>query len=222
MEYRSKKELEGDVRITRFPGADCCACCGTHVVSSGQVGLVKFLSAKPFHDGTRFELLCGKRAFDYLAMNYTENTAVAVQLSTSERNTSEYVGKLLEEHAKERTQAQIAEDELLKKWAEQFPAGGKVFVIEDWMSPKQGRQLADLAADRCRMIAVFAKSGEGYQYSVISRNADISGFIKEMNQALSGRGGGRNGFAQGSVNVRRRQIAEYLKSQGFTSLSEAE
>ena len=43
VEYRSKKPLEGDVRIVSFPGADCCACCGTHVVRSGQVGLVKFL-----------------------------------------------------------------------------------------------------------------------------------------------------------------------------------
>ena len=38
--YRSKKALEGPVRITEFPGADMCACCGTHVTTSGQVGLV--------------------------------------------------------------------------------------------------------------------------------------------------------------------------------------
>ncbi len=123
MEYRSKKELEGDVRITSFPGADSCACCGTHVTSSGQVGMVKFLSAKNFREGTRFELLCGKRAFDYLSMNYTENKAVAVQLSTSEQNTSEYVGKLLEEHSKERTEAAIAEEELLKRGAGHLPEG---------------------------------------------------------------------------------------------------
>lgn len=222
MEYRSKKELEGDVRITSFPGADSCACCGTHVASSGQVGMVKFLSAKNFREGTRLELLCGKRAFDYLSMNYTENKAVAVKLSTSEQNTSEYVGKLLEEHLKERTAAQIAEEELLKKWAANFPKGEKIFVIEDWMSPKQARQLADLAADQCQMVAVFAKNGDGYQYSVIARNTDISAFIKEMNQVLNGRGGGRDGFAQGSVNVRRKQIAAYLSEQGFRNMSEAE
>ena len=34
--YRSKKALEGAVRITEFPGADICACCGTHVTGSGQ------------------------------------------------------------------------------------------------------------------------------------------------------------------------------------------
>lgn len=62
VDYRSKKPLEGDVRIVSFPGADCCACCGTHVVRSGQVGLVKFLSVQKFRDGVRIELLSGKRA----------------------------------------------------------------------------------------------------------------------------------------------------------------
>ena len=28
--YRSKKEIEGQVRIVTIPGADVCACCGTH------------------------------------------------------------------------------------------------------------------------------------------------------------------------------------------------
>ena len=31
LDYRSKKELTGQVRIVSFPGADCCACCGTHL-----------------------------------------------------------------------------------------------------------------------------------------------------------------------------------------------
>lgn len=59
--YRSKKALEGPVRITEFPGADCCACCGTHVAASGQVGLVKFLSCQKLREGVRLELLCGGR-----------------------------------------------------------------------------------------------------------------------------------------------------------------
>ena len=42
--YRSKKALTGQVRIVEFPGADCCACCGTHVNYPAQVGLVKLLS----------------------------------------------------------------------------------------------------------------------------------------------------------------------------------
>ena len=57
--YRSKKALEGPVRLTEFPGADLCACCGTHVAASGQVGSVKFLSCQKLRDGVRLELLCG-------------------------------------------------------------------------------------------------------------------------------------------------------------------
>ena len=40
LEYRSKKELSGWVRIVRFPGADTCACCGTHVTHAGEIGMV--------------------------------------------------------------------------------------------------------------------------------------------------------------------------------------
>ena len=68
---------------------------------------------------------------------------------------------------------------------------------------------------RCQMVAVFAKNGDGYQYSVIARNTDISAFIKEMNQVLNGRGGGRDGFAQGSVKCRRKEVKADLTTQGI-------
>ena len=48
LEYRSKKALTGQVRIVSWPGADCCACCGTHVLRSGKVGMVKLLSCQRF------------------------------------------------------------------------------------------------------------------------------------------------------------------------------
>ena len=65
LDYRSKKELSGQVRIVTFPQADCCACCGTHVNRSGEIGLVKVLSCQKFRQGVRMEILCGKRAVAY-------------------------------------------------------------------------------------------------------------------------------------------------------------
>ena len=81
IDYRSKKALEGDVRIVSFPGADCCACCGTHVLRSGQVGLVKFLSVQKFREGVRIELLCGKRALEYLSRTWEQAKAIGQRLS---------------------------------------------------------------------------------------------------------------------------------------------
>ena len=73
IDYRSKKELTGQVRIVTFPGVDVCACCGTHVTHTGEIGMVKLLSVVKFHDGIRMEMICGKRVLDYLNMVNEQN-----------------------------------------------------------------------------------------------------------------------------------------------------
>ena len=42
-DYRSKKALEGPVRLVEA-GGDRCACCGTHLARTGEVGLIKIIS----------------------------------------------------------------------------------------------------------------------------------------------------------------------------------
>ncbi len=81
LDYRSKKELAGQVRIVEFPEADRCACCGTHVASAGQVGLVKVLSCQKFREGVRMEILCGARALRYLSGAYDQARAIGQRLS---------------------------------------------------------------------------------------------------------------------------------------------
>lgn len=65
-DYRSKKELQGAVRLITVPGIDCCACCGTHLRYSGEVGLIKIARAENYKGGVRLTALCGARALrDY-------------------------------------------------------------------------------------------------------------------------------------------------------------
>ena len=214
IDYRSKKELSGAVRITRFPGADTCACCGTHVASSSEVGLVKFISAKNFHEGTRLELYCGKRAMDYLSMNFMSNKAVAVLLSTKEEKCPELVKKLIEEKTSLKSELSAMENRYLTLRAESVKGQTDVLMIDDCLSPDQGRVLADKIAENCTgKIVVMVGKDENYRYSVICRNQDISLFVKEMNAALQGRGGGRDGFAQGSVNASKEQIEAFFKDK---------
>mgnify|MGYP002459488775 CR=1 FL=1 len=87
LEYRSKKAIEGQVRIVSFPGADCCACCGTHVRRAGEVGLIKVLSCQKFREGVRMEILCGQRAYWYLSRIYDQDHAVAQLLSVKPQDT---------------------------------------------------------------------------------------------------------------------------------------
>ena len=79
--YRSKKELTGKIRLVRFPGADLCACCGTHVTHTGEIGMVKILSVENFREGVRVTMISGKRVLDYLNMVNEQNRQVSVKLS---------------------------------------------------------------------------------------------------------------------------------------------
>jgi len=212
MEYRSKKELSGNVRITSFEGADTCACCGTHVSGSAQVGMVKFISARNFHEGTRLELLCGKRAMEFLSVNHRENKKSAVLLSSKEGETSGHVKKLIDENIRLKADAAALQDRLFEEWADSCEGYENVIHIEDQIGNIQAKDPADLMAGKCsRMAAVFVKNNDRYNYALINKGADISGFVREMNQALNGRGGGRNGFAQGSVSADRNMIEQYFE-----------
>ena len=213
LDYRSKKELTGDVRIARFPGADTCACCGTHVAFSGEIGLVKLTSAHNFHEGTRLELYCGRRAMDFLSMNYDANKAVAVQLSTKEDKTPKVVEKQLSEYVKLKADGLAMEDHFFKMWTESLAGQEDVLIISDWMNADQGRRLADMISDSCKGFTVVltqVPEGSSYRYSVINKDADVSAFVKEMNAALAGRGGGKGGFAQGTLNASEEEIRKYF------------
>ncbi len=59
--YRSKKEIAGQVRIVTIPGADVCACCGTHTATTGQVGQIKILASENYKGGVRLSVVCGQR-----------------------------------------------------------------------------------------------------------------------------------------------------------------
>ena len=84
--------------------------------------------------------------------------------------------------------------------AEENRDGGDVVLVRPPMESDAVRRLCDMVAARCGgRCAVFAGQDGAYKYAVIHPGADIRGLIKEMNTALSGRGGGRDGFAQGSA-----------------------
>ncbi|MBQ0037721.1 MAG: alanyl-tRNA editing protein [Clostridiales bacterium] len=198
--YRSKKELSGAVRITSFPGADMCACCGTHVEKSGQVGLVKFIGWQKFRDGVRLELLCGQRALSYLAQNWEQNRVIGQALSVKTDKTAAAVERLQNELQEVKARCAAMEEAAFARIADENRHRGDVLLIEKAMSPDAARRLCDMvsktAGGRC---AVFAGESGSYKYAVIHPGQDIRGFIKEMNAALNGRGGGRDGFAQGSA-----------------------
>ena len=213
IDYRSKKPLEGDVRIVAFPGADCCACCGTHVLRSGQVGLVKFLSVQKFREGVRIELLCGQRALDYLSRTWEQAKTIGQHLSVKPMDAAAAVERLEGELSALKMRCAGLEEAVFAGIAAEQAGKGNVLLFQPPMKPDSVRKLADAVSKACGgLAAVFAGEGSHYAYALGRADGqDISAAVKALNGALHGRGGGRNGFAQGSVEAAQSAIEAFFK-----------
>ena len=89
---------------------------------------------------------------------------------------------------------------------------GDVVLFQPPTRPDSVRRLADLTAKSCGgLAAVFAGEGTVWNYALVrAGGGDISALVKALNQTLHGRGGGRNGFAQGSVQAARSDIEAFF------------
>lgn len=211
VEYRSKKPLEGDVRIVSFPGADCCACCGTHVVRSGQVGLVKFLSVQKFRDGVRIELLSGKRAHRYLSECWAQDVRIAQALSVKPNASFAGVERVLAELSALKQRCAKLEESVFAQTAAQYEGKGDVLLFEDEMSGDSLRKLCDAVTNHCGgRCAVFAGADGAYKYAIGHVGGDLRELTKKMNAELNGRGGGKPNFVQGSVAAARGAIEAFF------------
>ena len=215
LDYRSKKELTGQVRIVTFPEADCCACCGTHVLRAGQVGLVKVLSCQKFHQGVRLEILCGNRAVTYLSAVYEQARAAGQQLSVKPVELSAAVERLTAELTAVKARHAELESRLIAGTAARYAGAGDVLLVEPPMQPDVARRLADAVARSCNgLAAVLAGAEDRYVYALVqSQGQDISPLVKALNASLHGRGGGRSGFAQGSVQANEAEIRAFFQTQ---------
>ena len=216
MDYRSKKELTGQVRLVGFPGADLCACCGTHVDTTGQIGIVKLLSCHHFRQGVRVEMLSGKRAFDTLAVHCRQNSLNARALSVKAGDTVRAVDHLLQEIYRLKGDLMEARGRLQKQIAGMCRGKNKAAVLTGSMDSADIRktldQILDLAHGPCILLAA---GDDGCRYAMGEGDGDVRELNKRMGAVLEGRGGGKPFFVQGSLKADSGRIMDFLEQEGF-------
>lgn len=219
LEYRSKKELHGQVRIVTFPGADTCACCGTHVSHTGEIGLIKLISLQKFKGGVRMEMLCGRRALEYMNGIWEQNHQISMALSAKPGETASAVLRLKEAEMNSSFRLLGMEKELFFQKAKALKDAGAVLLFEEGLAADSVRRLAVAVMETCGgRCAVFSGDEQnGYKYALGETGGDLRVFVKEMNKALNGRGGGKPFFAQGSVSAKREEIEGFFAQQGFSN-----
>lgn len=211
MVYRSKIEIEGQVRIVEIPGYDRCACCAPHVKKTGEIGIIKLTGIQNYKGGVRVSMLCGFRAL----LDYNEKAKnvrqISYMLSAKEAEVAEEVQRLKDEVAAKKQEIAELQKEMLEYKVAGLPEGEPCIVLfEEQLEGNSLRELMNLVLQKgTGVAAVFAGTQvSGYRYVIGSREKDVRTIARQLNEKFEGRGGGKPEMVQGQLMGNAQAIRE--------------
>ncbi|MBR2942039.1 MAG: hypothetical protein IKB82_01445 [Clostridia bacterium] len=197
MHYRSKKAIDGDVRIVNIEGMDTCACCGTHMPYTGGVGQVKVIGLMKYKSGVRVSILCGVRALEYENMIQQQAKEAAKLLSVKLPETAGAVERLLAERDRLRAQCDQLGMRLFEAEARAQEGRAVRVVSADMLSASQLRPAAGRLAQGAKLALVLAPREGGWNFAMSSQSEDVRPATRALCTAFGGKGGGPKDMTQG-------------------------
>jgi alanyl-tRNA synthetase len=150
MEYRSKKELSGDVRIVRIGDIDTCACCAPHVSRTGEIGLIRITGSMRHRGGVRLSMLAGFLALEDYRRKGESISAVSRLLSAKPGETPAAVKRVLSELEQAKQGVAAKNRELTAaKAASLRPTGGNICLFEHEADMAALRELVNAGTALC-------------------------------------------------------------------------
>ena len=214
LKYRSKLNLTDGVRIVTVENYDDCACCAPHVARTGEIGMIKILDFMRYKGGVRLHIKCGMDALLDYRTRYTQALHISNLLSAKQGEIVSAVEQLQqalieEKRAQNELRRRILEEEL-KRLPESV--SGNLTVFAPLLEARELRELVNVGKTRCTGIfgAFSGDDASGYSYIMGSESVDLRASAKEINAALSGRGGGSKEMIQGSVKASAEAIRSYF------------
>ena len=175
--------------------------------------MIKLINMHNYKGGVRVYMLCGFAAIaDYNEKEESVRT-IALSMSANESQVVEAVERLKNEIYQQKGMIMALTNELLDyKVSAIAPGTERALLIEAGLEGSQPRELMNKLLEKGVGVAlVFAGNDEeGYRYVIGSKNQDVRPLAKEMNAALSGRGGGKPEMVQGSAACKRADLESYL------------
>ncbi len=212
IKYRSKIEIEGQVRLVEIPGVDICACCAPHVKFTGEIGIVRVVNFERYKGGTRVSILCGERALLDLRHKLKQNRLVSNLTSSKQDETAAAVERLKNENEKLKYDIVGLTRELLSLKADSITPEERIIIFD---AKLQGKLLQDFAVslmDKAKKFtACFCGENGSYRYCITSKQVNLQPLAKALNASFSGRGGGKPEIVQGTVSAEsENSIKEFL------------
>ena len=214
-DYRSKKEIKGQVRLTSIEGVDLCACCGTHVAYTGEIGIIKAVSMMNYKQGVRITLQIGRKAFEDYCEKNKSVLEISALLKAKADEITPAVERVLAQLHEERYKFTQLKKQLFEIKAKEYD-GSDCCVFDDGGNAEEARIFSDMLAEKVGVAAVFSGNDtEGYKYVVTSRNADVRDIGNKLRAAYNARGGGKPEMIQGSVVATKEQLEKFWSELEF-------
>ncbi len=213
MEYRSKIEIEGQVRLitigNEMETLDVCACCAPHVADTSEIGLIKVVSAESRKGGVRVGIICGKRAYLFLASEHEILKNVCKSLSTAPEN----LGKIVDSHIDKISMLtykidEITEEKYYAKIDLMKDDDAHVVFCDGEISSSSMKNIYNYFTKTYdKYLGVFAgDDASGYKYYAGSGSMDAGILGSLMREKLGAKGGGNAEMVQGFVKTSKDNI----------------
>lgn len=210
LDYRSKKELSGRVRILMIEGCDTCACCGTHVRTTAEIRLVKILSLQNYKSGVRITMVSGNRALEDYRRKHDGISAAARMLSAKPEETAQAVERVLEENGRLRYEMAGMRKRIAQLQAQTIPEGTAACFLDEPLAPARGlREIANALGERADNVMVMGENGA---YVIKSADSRARALQEALRETFTVQGGGSDQMVQGVIRGESVQIEEAFRA----------
>ncbi|MBO6129772.1 MAG: alanyl-tRNA editing protein [Pseudobutyrivibrio sp.] len=201
--YRSKKEINGPVRLVEIEGIDLCACCAPHVKSTGCIGLLKVVSYGKYKGGTRVYILCGMRALQ----DYNRRMNILAKsyqlLNCMEEELPDKIEGLIEDNKQLKYRINDISGEVLRHEIEKVsPESPNAIIFMEELDAKTMRDGVNaLMESHDGLCALFSGNNTaGFNFIIGSKTIDCTALAKHLRESLNAKGGGSSQMIQGNIN----------------------
>lgn len=235
MEYRSKIDIPGQVRIVEFPGYDRCACCAPHVARTGEIGMIKIVNVQKHRGGVRVNILCGERARADYDRKFKSVSEIAQKLSAKQDQVTDAFDRIMaaQEELKQKLitfQAAYLDAQIAALGEPSYPdhngecsdaghdeneanAGLKnALLILDGIDNIAQRNAVNSMAEKYTGFSGILNGNpdKGYFFIISSNQEDCRALAGRMRQTFGAKGGGSKEMIQGQISADPYEFKEWF------------
>ncbi|MBR2209135.1 MAG: hypothetical protein IJ859_10055 [Synergistaceae bacterium] len=205
------ENAELPIRIVKIEGVDYVPCCGVHVSSTGQVGLIKITSFENHKGGTRIYLKCGAAAYRWLASLYGEVRKAESELVCGYEGINEKILNLKSQIKDLKAENEKTLEKFLRPLAEDLikKAENKIvrYVMKDSTQDDVKHLFRLITEINHEAVALLACENSGGAFMMFGTNkenksVDVRPAFKKAISILEGKGGGSSFSAQGFADAK--------------------